>query len=196
MPARPSCIVLVVSERRSWRRVFGSWYSDSMNLTMVAAKMNNPDDFLVRASTSPLWGHGLGRSRSLLCAAIVVNLCVKYNWISLSTLDNSTPWSKKTWVMGSRRGRRKPVRIRGSGLPVMKNFTSDSCVMNWPRTERTAEDGSLSIHSSNASMTMTHLIFALESGPTTSFSSWVMREVWAMVGSCLMIGMIWVWKGG
>ena len=88
------------------------------------------------------------------------------------------------------------MRILGSGLPVMKNFTSGSLLANWPKTERIAEDGSLSIHSSNASMTMTHLIFALESGLTRSFSSWVMREVWAMVGSCLMIGMIWVWKGG
>ena len=142
-----------------------------MNLTMVAAKMNSPDDFLVRVSISASWGHGLGRSVSLLCAAIVVNLCVKYNWISLSTLVKSTSWSRKIWVMGWRRGRRNPVRMRGSGLPVIKNFTSDNCLANWPRTERIAEDGSLSIHSSNASITITHETFALESGLTRSFSS-------------------------
>ena len=33
---------------------------------MVAAKMNSPDDFVVRASMSFLLGHGFGRSTSLL----------------------------------------------------------------------------------------------------------------------------------
>jgi hypothetical protein len=142
-----------------------------MNLTMVTAKMNNPDDFLVRSLISLIWGHGLGSSRLLLCLAILVNLSVRYNWISSLTLVKSTSWSKKIWVIGWRRGRRKPVRIRGSGLPVMKNFTSGNLLTNWPRTERIAEDGSLSMHSSNASMAMIHLMFALESGLTRSFSS-------------------------
>jgi len=52
MPAHPSCFVLSVSETTSWRRLFGSWYADSMNLTKVEAKMNSPDDFLVRATIS------------------------------------------------------------------------------------------------------------------------------------------------
>ena len=158
-----------------------------MNLTIVEAKMNSPDDFSVRALISLSWGHGLGRSRSLPCLATLVNLSIRYSWISLLTLVESTPWRRKIWVMGCRRGKQKPVRICGSGLPVMKNFTSDNCLIYWPKIERIAEDGSLSIHSSNASMTMTHEMFVLESGLTRSFSSWVMREVWAMVGSSLMI---------
>ena len=81
-PARPSCDVPLVLERSSWSRSFGSWCSDSMNLIIVEAKINSPDDFLVSASISLSLGHGLGRSRSLLCRAMVVNLCVKYNWIS------------------------------------------------------------------------------------------------------------------
>jgi len=52
IPAQPSCMVPLASERSSWRRSFGSWYSDSMNLTRVEAKMNSPDDFLVRATIS------------------------------------------------------------------------------------------------------------------------------------------------
>ena len=156
--------------------------------------MNNPVDFLVRTSISPSWGHGLERSRSLLCEKIVVSLSVRYSWISLLTLARSTLWRRKIWVMGCRRGRQKPVQIHGSGLPVIKNFTSDNYLINWPKTERIAEDGSASIHSSSASMTMTHVIFALESGLTRSFSSWVMREVWAMAGLSLMMEMISLWK--
>ena len=77
MPARPSYAVPLVLDRISWRRSLGSWWSDSMNLTMVEAKMNKPDDFVVRAAISLSLGHGLGRSTSLLRLAIAVNLCVR-----------------------------------------------------------------------------------------------------------------------
>ena len=167
-----------------------------MNLTMIESKMNNPVDFLVRTSISPSWGHGLERSRSLLCEKIAVNFFDRYKWISLLTLVRSTSWSRKILVLGCRRGTQNPVQIHGLGLPVMKNFTSRNSLINLPRTERNAEDGWLSIHSSSASMTITHVIFALESGLTRSFSSWVMREVWAMAGLSLMMEMISLWKWG
>lgn len=141
IPARPSCIVPLFLERISWRRSFGSWWSDSINLTIVEAKMNNPDDFVVRMAISLSLGHGLGRSTSLLRWAMVVNLCVRKSWMSLSTWIDFTSWSKKIWVRGSRSGRRNPVRIRGSGLPVMKNFTKGNSLTNRPKTERIAEAG-------------------------------------------------------
>jgi hypothetical protein len=196
MPVRPSCVVPLPLDRTSWRRSFGSWCSDATNLTKVEAKMNSPDDFLVSASISLSWGHGSERSRSLLRLAIAVNLWVKYSRISLSTLDSSTPWSKKIWVRGFRRGRRNPDRIRGSGLPVMKNFTRGSCWTNRPKTERIAEDGSSSMHSSNASMTMTHEMSVPESGFTRRYSSWEMREVWARVGSFWILVTMWLRKRG
>jgi hypothetical protein len=183
-------------DRTSWRRSFGWWCSDATNLTKVAAKMNNPDDFFMSASISLLWGHGSERSRSLLRLAISVNLCVKYSRMSSSTRDNSTSWSKKIWVRGSRRGRRNPDRIRGSGLPVTKNFTSGSCLTNRPKTERMAEDGSSSMHSSNASMTMTHEMSFPESGFTRRSSSCEMREAWDRVGSFLILGTMWLRKWG
>ena len=79
MPARPSCVVPLCSERTSLRRSSGLWRSDSMNLAKVEAKINNPDDFSVRALMSSSCGHGLGSSRSLLWLAIADNLWFKYN---------------------------------------------------------------------------------------------------------------------
>ena len=112
-----------------------------MNLARVDAKMNSPDDFFVRAVRSLSYGHGSERSKSLLRFVAAVSFSWRYNRISSSTLDGSTSCNKKTCVKGSRRGRRNPVRTRGSGLLVMKNFTDGSWLTKRPRTERTAEAG-------------------------------------------------------
>jgi hypothetical protein len=66
-----------------------------MNLTIVEAKMNNPDDLVVRATMSSSLGHGFGRSTSLLRWAMAASFCVKYSRMSLSTSIDFTSWSRK-----------------------------------------------------------------------------------------------------
>ena len=75
--------------------------------------------------------------------------------MSFSIKEGRTPWRTKTLVDSERRGSRNPVSIRGSGLPVMKNLTSGISSTNLAKTERIADDGSSSLHSSKASITMT-----------------------------------------
>ena len=129
MPARPSWTVLSEDMVMSWRRSSSSWCSDSINLARVDAKIKRPDDFLVRVVRSWSQGHGSETSKSLLRFATAVSFSWRYNRISLSTLDGSTSCSKKIVVIGSRRGRRNPVRMRDSGLPVIKNLIDRRSLM-------------------------------------------------------------------
>ena len=67
-----------------------------MNLAKVDAKMNSPDDFVVRTMRSSSRGYGSGRSKSLLRFATAVNFSWRYNRMSSSTLESSNLCSKKT----------------------------------------------------------------------------------------------------
>ena len=85
-------------------------------------------------------------------------------------------------VESARRGRRNPLLIRGSGRPVMKNLTFEISLTNLAKTERIADDGSSSLHSSSASITMTVEIPVSRSGSTISFCIWLHSD------SCIMSG--------
>ena len=86
-------------------------------------------------------------------------------------------------VTPTNRGRRNPSRIRGSGRPVMKNLTFGSSDTNRPRTDRIAEAGSSSLHSSKASITITVEMVDSLSGCMISSSIWLYNDSWAIPGS-------------
>jgi hypothetical protein len=75
-----------------------------------------------------------------------MSLLIREGWTSCKT---------KTLVASLSRGRRNPVLIRDSGRPVMKNLTSGNLLNKLhPNTESITDDGSSSLHSSRASITM------------------------------------------
>ena len=117
-------------------------------------------------------GHPLSRCR---CASSE-SPCFRNSRMSLLIREGWTSCNTKTLVTSTRRGRRNPVLIRGSGLPVMKNLTVGICLTNHPNTERIAEDDSSSLHSSRASITMTVGTSTDCSGPIINFSIWVCRD--------------------
>ena len=86
-------------------------------------------------------------------------------------------------VVTTNRGRRNPSRIRGSGRPVMKNLTFGSSDTNRPRTDRIAEEGSSSLHSSKASITITVEMVDFLSGCMINLSIWLYKDSWAIPGS-------------
>ena len=73
--------------------------------------------------------------------------------------------------------------MRGSGRPVMKNLTFGSSNTNRPRTDRIAEAGSSSLHSSKASITITVEMVDSLSGRIINLSIWLYKGSWAIPGS-------------
>jgi hypothetical protein len=95
------------------------------------------------------------------------------------------PCRTKTSVNGLRSPRRKPDWMRGSGRPVMRNLTFGIPSTNRPMTERMADCGSSSTHSSNASMTMTVEMSDELRGPTINVTIWLQSD------SCAISGFDW-----
>ena len=103
--------------------------------------------------------------------------------MSLLIRAGRTSCKTKTSVESTRRGRRNPVLIRGSGLPVMKNLTLGICPTKRPNMERIADDGSSSLHSSRTSITMTVEMPVDLSGSTINFTIWPRGDSWVTSGS-------------
>ena len=86
-------------------------------------------------------------------------------------------------VASANSGRRNPPWMCGSGRPVRKNLTLGILDTNCPRTDRMAEEGSWSLHSSNASMTITVEMPDSTRGCTINLFIWSYRDSWAIPGS-------------
>ena len=65
---------------------------------------------------------------------------------------------------------------------MRKNLTFGIWDTNWLRTDRIAEAGSLSLHSSKASITMTVEIPDFLRGPTINLFIWLERDSWMIPG--------------
>ena len=96
-----------------------------------------------------------------------MSLLIREGWTSCKT---------KMLVASTRRGRRNPVLIRGSGLPVMKSLTMGIRLTSRPNTERIVDDGSSSLHSSRASITITVETPADWRGSTINLSIWLYSD--------------------
>ena len=73
---------------------------------------------------------------------------------------------------------------------MRKNLTFGISDTNWLRTDRIAEAGSLSLHSSKASITMTVEMPDSFRGPTINFLIWLDRVLSAIAGSDCTSGMM------
>ena len=138
--------------------------------------MKSPATFLQRISMSYELGQPCAKPQSLRDSQMSVNRVLKNNLISSSTEERSTSWSLNTSVIGRRDCNRNPERIRGSGRPVMKNLTLVIFPMYRESTERMADAGSSSRHSSRASMIITVEIRVALKGLTMSFSICEQRD--------------------
>ena len=116
--------------------------------------------------------------------------------MSLSTWLGSTSWRTNTSAASANNERRKPSRMRGSGRPVMRNLTFGISDTSCPRTERMAEAGSSSLHSSKASMMTTVEMADSRRGLTISLCNWSYKDSWAILGSDRIKGTNNDWKSG
>ena len=116
--------------------------------------MKNPAALSQRMLMSDELGHSWVKSQSLRFLVISDSRVLKNSLMSSSTEERSTSCSLRTSVMGRSDSRRNPDRIGGSGRPVIKNLTFGISSTYRDSTERMAEAGSSSLHSSRASMMM------------------------------------------
>ena len=174
-----SCALLSGDRRRRRNRPLGSSPRPSTNLTVATAYTNKPAARLQRRSICSSVGQLpiLGRWR-----AISNNSCLKNNPMSCATLLGSTSWRLNTCVAPANSGSRKPFKIRGAGRLVTRNLTVGISMKNCPRTERIAEVGSSSVHSSKASMMISVEILDSLRGWTINLCIWLYRDSWEILG--------------
>ena len=167
-PAQPSWTVLSGAVTMSWGRSLGSWCSDSISLARVEAKMNNPDDFFISADPRRIATGRSDRSRSSVSPPPSVSPPGTVGYLG----QRSKVQLRATGIPGrTAPGAKKqnPVRMRGSGLPVMTNSAIPSVLGRLVRKPPSVEAGRS--HSSRVSTTMMHKSFVEESRSTTKSSS-------------------------
>jgi len=96
------------------------------------------------------------------------------SFITYATLETSVDFFNS--------GLRNPATICVSGQLVMKNLTPGISETNLPNTRRTANSGSLSLHSSRASITIVVEISVDLSGSTRNLCIWSWSDSWTTSG--------------